>query len=45
MIAEHDNLDTEALFNKVMGETINECEKIFSAEEGNGKYMDLNVFY
>ena len=45
LIAEHDNLDAEALFNKIMEAVIQDCEKLFTAEEGNGKYVDLNNLY
>lgn len=45
MIAEHDNLDAESLFNKMMEEVINDCERMFTAEEGNGKYVDLHALY
>jgi hypothetical protein len=38
-------LDAEALFNKVMEEVVDECNRIFSAEEGNGKYVDLDAIY
>ena len=45
MIAENDNLDAEAMFNKIMEEIIAYCEKSFSAEEGNGKYVDMHFLY
>ena len=45
MISEPDNLDAETLFNKVMSEVIEDCEKMFTAEEGNGKYLDLGNLY
>ena len=44
-MSEHDNLDTEALFNKIMEEVIADCDKLFTAEEGNGKYLDLHNLY
>mmetsp|Transcript_12478 Transcript_12478/g.9074 ORF Transcript_12478/g.9074 Transcript_12478/m.9074 type:complete len:172 (-) Transcript_12478:848-1363(-) len=43
--AEHDNLDAEALFNKTMANVLEECDKKFTAEEGNGKYVDLHFNY
>jgi hypothetical protein len=38
-------MDAEVLFNRVMEEVISDCEKTFSAEEGNGKYVDLHNLY
>lgn len=38
-------MDTEALFNKIMEEVIQDCDKLFTAEEGNGKYLDLHLLY
>lgn len=41
-----ESLDAEALFNKIMDEdVIAFCEKHFTAEEGNGKYLDLHQHY
>ncbi len=45
LIAEHDNLDAEAMFNKIMEEIIDYCDKTFTAEEGNGKYVDMHFLY
>ena len=45
MVAEHENLDAEALFNKVMEQVVNDCDRYFTAEEGNGKYLDLHFSY
>jgi hypothetical protein len=33
------------MFNKIMEEIIEYCDKNFSAEEGNGKYLDLHNLY
>ena len=33
------------MFNKIMDEVIDYCEKKFTAEEGNGRYLDLHEHY
>lgn len=33
------------LFEVYIKSTMNECEKIFTSEEGNGKYLDLTQHY
>jgi splicing factor 3A subunit 3 len=33
------------LFNKIMDEVIDYCDKKFTAEEGNGRYLDLHEHY
>lgn len=45
LIADHDNLDAESMFNKIMEEIIEYCDKHFTMEEGNGKYVDLHSLY
>ena len=45
LVADHDNLDAEAMFNKIMEEIVDFCDKSFSAEEGNGKYIDMHFLY
>ena len=37
--------DSDALFGKVMDDVIDYCDKKFTAEEGNGRYLDLHEHY
>jgi len=38
-------LDAEGMFNRIMEEVIDYCDKVFTAEEGNGKTVDLHSLY
>jgi hypothetical protein len=38
-------LDSDSLFSKIMDEVIDYCDKKFTAEEGNGRYLDLHEHY
>ena len=38
-------MDAEGMFNKIMDEVIEFCDKKFTAEEGNGRYLDLHEHY
>jgi len=38
-------LDSEAMFGQIMDEVIDYCDKRFTAEEGNGRYLDLHEHY
>ena len=38
-------MDADAMFNKIMDEVIEYCDKKFTAEEGNGRYLDLHEHY
>lgn len=38
-------MDSDGMFNKIMDEVIDYCDKKFTAEEGNGRYLDLHEIY
>jgi hypothetical protein len=38
-------LDAEAMFTRIMDEVIDFCDKRFTAEEGNGRYLDMHALY
>lgn len=38
-------MDAEQMFVKIMDEVIEYCDKKFTAEEGNGRYLDLHSHY
>ena len=33
------------LFQSLVEEVIKDCDKLFTSEESNGKYLDLNLHY
>jgi len=37
--------DAESIFRRFIDEVVKECETVFSSEESNGKYLDLNSHY
>jgi hypothetical protein len=39
------SIDADLMFNKIMDEVIDFCDKKFTAEEGNGRYLDLHEHY
>ena len=42
---EQDQENSNTLYTKFVIDTIKFCEKIFSSEESNGKYLDLNTSF
>lgn len=38
-------MDADAMFNKIMDEVLEHIDKKFTAEEGNGRYLDLHEHY
>jgi hypothetical protein len=39
------NKTADELFEIYVQQTLNECDRIFTSEEGNGKYLDLTKHY
>ena len=37
--------EEDKVFEIYVQEVIKECQMIFTSEEGNGKYLDLNLHY
>lgn len=44
-MAPQENLESEVLFAQRMEHVLDQADKIFSGEEGHGKYLDLHKHY